>query len=608
MLNSIFVRKYSILFILLLAATSLIYSSAFVDVVGTPKAFWFYLVAGVFIALFLFIELTRHSIFKVRLNMVDIALLLFYFYILLRLIVTSNKSFENTYFISLTFLVHIYFVMRRLINRQENSGEFIDKIVFGFFIICGIQVIISFIQYAGYLGQMTLLFHITGCFGNPGILANYLVCVLPVALTYALATNKRHLKITARVVCFLILVLLPLTQARTAWIAAAISLLLVVGYKYRLLEWLKRNSNTIFKKVFLAAVCLIITVASVFALYQYKADSANGRVLIWKQSVEIIKDHPVFGVGFDKFSVIYPNYQAAYFKANPNDNKAAYLAGDNINAFNEYLEMGVELGLVGLLLFVAFLFLVLKRGLTHNSSLHKQSKIVGFTIAILAILISALFSYPIHDNTIILHLIVYSSIIASQIEPKSKSFTISRTGLQSVFILYLVLFVFFFRIQFQRFQAEKDWFRVALKTASGHWEPRSYDRLYNIMQYNPNFLYNYGAELSIQGEYRKSIVILKEAALNMNNTDLYYFLGNSYEAVGDMLNAKACFLKANYIMPHKFLPKYRLVHLYRETNQMEKAIKIARTLVNMKPKVDLPVVQDIKKEMQMFLDSQELDQ
>jgi O-antigen ligase len=365
--------------------------------VGTPKAFWFNITAGLFITFFLFTEIKKSNTLRIRLALPDFLLLSFYIYTVGRLLFTSNKQFGSQPFISFSLLVVIYFVMHRLLNSFQDKAVAIEKILFGLILLGGVQSVIGLFQYAGYLNQMTTGYHITGCFGNPGILANYLVCVLPVALVYALESNKPYIKIPAVIVFFLILVLLVLSRARASWIAGVIVLMFILSVKYNLLQKLKRRLNSTFKRALFVLVFTTLSVSSLYGLYQYKLDSANGRLFIWNQSLKIIKERPVFGTGFNTFPVIYPAYQAAYFKENPEAIKHGYLAGDNINAFNEFIEIAVELGIIGLLLFLSFLFVIFKEAV-NSIKLRNTPELIISISSIMAIVITAFFSYPFHNN------------------------------------------------------------------------------------------------------------------------------------------------------------------------------------------------------------------
>jgi O-antigen ligase len=72
----------------------------------------------------------------------------------------------------------------------------------------------------------------------------------------------------------------------------------------------------------------------------------GSRVDLWVDMLPLVPDFPVFGVGLNAFSSVYPLYQTVW-------------RGDWIGeAHNEYLQVLFDLGLVGALLVSALLFLV----------------------------------------------------------------------------------------------------------------------------------------------------------------------------------------------------------------------------------------------------------
>ena len=110
------------------------------------------------------------------------------------------------------------------------------------------------------------------------------------------------------------------------------------------------------KYVFVASICLL-TIPALLFLYNYKKDSANGRLLVWTVSANIFQDYPLFGTGTGGFQANYMNYQADYFRANP-EFKYKMLVDENCYAFNEPIRCGVEYGIVGLFMMGAMLYAV----------------------------------------------------------------------------------------------------------------------------------------------------------------------------------------------------------------------------------------------------------
>ena len=170
-----------------------------------------------------------------------------------------------------------------------------------------------------------------------------------------------------------ILLVLPAARSRAAWLGAIAGIAYLAWHKYNLRELFKQRSvkrrshQTRSIKLFkhsirvrnsvLATMLIIVLAATTLGLYHYKKDSADGRLLIWTVTSNIIKDNPLLGVGQDRFKAHYMDYQADYFRNNPGS-KYEQVADDNQYAFNEALLAWSENGLIGLILLLAILCFV----------------------------------------------------------------------------------------------------------------------------------------------------------------------------------------------------------------------------------------------------------
>jgi O-antigen ligase len=77
------------------------------------------------------------------------------------------------------------------------------------------------------------------------------------------------------------------------------------------------------------------------------------RVSLYQNTANMISKHPFIGVGINTFSKNHGNYKLATVEA-------VTKTDDIIYAHNNFLQMGGEMGLLGLGVFLVFLFLVLK--------------------------------------------------------------------------------------------------------------------------------------------------------------------------------------------------------------------------------------------------------
>jgi O-antigen ligase len=76
-----------------------------------------------------------------------------------------------------------------------------------------------------------------------------------------------------------------------------------------------------------------------------------GRARIWADAVRLVPDFPLLGVGFNAFGTAYPRYQTIW--------KSNWIG----EAHNEYLQVLIDLGLLGAVLASALLLLLLRAAL-----------------------------------------------------------------------------------------------------------------------------------------------------------------------------------------------------------------------------------------------------
>jgi O-antigen ligase len=123
-------------------------------------------------------------------------------------------------------------------------------------------------------------------------------------------------------------------------------------------------------------------------LYFLKRDSADGRLLIWQTTWNMIKDKPIAGHGYGAFNAKYMLYQAEYLDASP-DSRYSALADNVLHPFNEYLFALSEHGFIG------FGVLILLGLFTVRCYLRKpdRTKFIAL-LSLLSLAVFSCFSYP----------------------------------------------------------------------------------------------------------------------------------------------------------------------------------------------------------------------
>ena len=95
-------------------------------------------------------------------------------------------------------------------------------------------------------------------------------------------------------------------------------------------------------------------------MYQMKRDSADGRLLVWKVSASMIAEHPM-GCGYGLFPKHYNLRQAEYFHEEHGTETERRNASFVYMAYNDFLEHGVEGGVLGMLFLAGFYAMTITR-------------------------------------------------------------------------------------------------------------------------------------------------------------------------------------------------------------------------------------------------------
>ncbi|MCM8788651.1 MAG: O-antigen ligase family protein, partial [Candidatus Omnitrophica bacterium] len=227
-------------------------------------------------------------------------------------------------------------------------------------------------------------------FGRRNFAAEFLVLMLPWSL-FALLVSKRFCKLLFVVIFFLLVFHLFLTFTRASWIGFIFSML-VAG-----ILLLKPDLNTALRKASAIFLILLFVFKAYAGVFQFEKGTLKSRLLIWKTSIEMIRNRPISGYGTGNFEVAY--YKFASEKEDvflPQDRRVD-------RAHNEFIEVAVENGLVGLFLFLFFIFAIYRMfwWIYTGKKGGSGEKIVSvFAItSISGILVNSLASFPLQTSS-----------------------------------------------------------------------------------------------------------------------------------------------------------------------------------------------------------------
>ncbi len=402
--KNILLVPVTVIIALLIIAVPFYMPDALMNTVQTGKTI-FFLYALLIIFPVAVLTVFLGPVFKhLSFGLIDLTVLGWFIYII------SKNTIDKTPF-SLLYAgfigLAIFYLVLRFIKNEQLKWLFIALIIAG-----AIQAVYGNLQLWGYYPSHHYRFKLTGSFFNPGPYAGYLALMLPVALGVWLFYIKTEqvraaglfvnslnsaVRYLSGLTIVTIVLVLPASQSRAAWLAVLVSSGYLLAVKYPVVHKIKKLKLSLRQKV--ASVLLIVTllVTGLTGMYYLKKDSANGRALIWKVTLNIIAGHPFTGTGTNGFKANYMDYQAGYFKTNPGSNEAM-LAGDTNYAFNELLQQTAEHGLTGsLLLALVFISVFAGNGYKKQKSAERhgnQQFVVIAKAVLLSFVVFAMFSYP----------------------------------------------------------------------------------------------------------------------------------------------------------------------------------------------------------------------
>lgn len=435
-------------------------------------------------------------------------------------------------------------------------------------IICIIEALYGLLQYYNNIQDFEHPIFI-GSFDNPAGFDSCLCFGLPFLLWHAKKSNKAINRWFYIIGIFIVLFAILISHSRTGIITALATLLIIGLHNFQKDKFIK----------FLVFIFIIIAITTF--CYFLKKDSADGRLLIWRCSLDMFLDKPLFGHGFDSFRKYYMYYQADYFYRNPNS-ILQQLADSVHTPFNEYIRLLVNFGVVGCSIAIISIYLLFKRCRLH---------LCVFTLSIMSIAIFSFTSYPFsYPFTWIIFIFSFINIL-----PKFnyKSFKIKNLA---IIIMAISLYISYKTII--QIISEKEWHQADITN-----QLYLYNDFKQDLFDNPYFLYNFSAKLYGRNQLEHSLDVAIECRKHFADYDLEFLLGNIYMKQHNYDMAIKKYILCTNMCPSRFLPYSQLLQLYIETGNNTLAYKTA-LLINNKPiKISTPIVHVIKRQAKIYLNT-----
>ena len=597
------------------------------------KDFWVKGIALLLLLYFILVNLFSKRQKTLQFNAVDLALLAFLgystAYILLQ---DAVLLYLEVYALQVTMLF-IYGILRWYFSRiSKQELYFLMGFIAIFLVLVSMgQTVVCLLQLFGEDSSYNGYFKMTGSFANPAPLAFLLALSIPVSLSLVLGLDrlqelavpkveypnrnaflrkrgKQFIKFLCGLNLILAFMLLALLHIRTGWLMALAGSAVVVALLYQ------RHIFLLVRKIglWLRLACAILLLGVCLGGYYLKKGSADGRLFIYEVTLDKILERPFVGQGYNGFYANYNRWQGEWFNNHLEEpvGDKAFLAGNVTMAYNTYLETWVNLGLLGLCLFLLPLVVLFHKLIKTQKSLQeptfKKLFILGLSGVLIALLVGALTYTPLEDSVGKLWYFISLACLASLL-PLRQWRIVMRTRLAQLrlpvftagFALVVMVTVYQYRLyrDFKAWEEDRYW----LTTGTYAQAVDYYTPLYPTLKHEHLFIQEYAKALALNGQPKESIRVLEAGEAYGTDVFASITLGDSHRALKDYNAAENAYTEAVFMHPGMFYPRYLLVNLYREWGEVDKAKTEAEKCLQLPVKVASPAIDQMKNELNAFL-------
>lgn len=483
------------------------------------------------------------------------------------------------------------------IRSEKHSSVFYMSAIGALILVGGVEAVWGLRQIYGFASSNHALYSLTGSFYNPGPYSGYLAMVFPVCLSEWLNLNKKEnrtwieqgLYYIVAVLLLMILCVLPAGMSRSAWIAAIISGVWVYGMHDSWVTRLKsigiKYKKRIIPAIIVGGVLLIIVG---YALFHLKANSASGRLFMWKISSMAMAEQPFTGHGTGSFAEAYGQAQENYFARGDYADWEELVAGSPEYAFNEYLQVAVEYGIPVLLLILSGIGFCLWKGV--------RERCYAACGGVISFLVFAFSSYPLQIPGFA---IAFCVLLAACVIGCSRWLLLLFAAMMA--------WVGVYNIRYNQYEDGKKWASCRMLYNVGAYgaAKEGYEKLYLVLNDRGAFLFEYGHSLHRSEEYEASNKILKEAEKFSSDPMVLNIIGKNYQGMGKYEEAERWLIRSTNRLPGRIYPYYLLVKLYAEPgfHRPDRLQQMADKVLTKEPKVQSTAVREMRAEVKKILET-----
>lgn len=478
-------------------------------------------------------------------------------------LLANNQIIITSIYLLLLLLTYLYF---RIVRAKVDLTIIYIAILIATALFSITTYLIHF-EVSEIVKRYFIIYHNTAIYG--GCIGIFITVIIAFLVFYGY--KKSEIVYTSITVLAITIPAFIINNSRASWIALFIVILALLSIKYR--YCLALNKKTLIVYLLLISVLILTT-------YFLRPNSAKGRVLIWKVSVEMIQDKPILGHGIDGFKRNYMHYQANYLKTKGNKTDK-YLASNNYLTYNEPIRILVEYGIVGLVVYLSIWCIIFfKMGRKDFISITCKAIFLFYFIF-------SLFSFPKQILFLQLVLLLSFVLLMSRTEEKyltktifslSKKTLMFGGGLITILSLSYTAYLHLSLKEFDKLLKDR-------KELNTQEKVKQYKRLEEVMSEDVLFMTCYSKLLMHNENYKEALEKIKVLEKIYPHNELYIEKGYCYQQLKNYRLAEENYWYSNNMVPSRQKARAKLALLYMEMGLVDDAKNIAKEVLNEEVKV-----------------------
>ncbi len=344
--------------------------------------------AEIIITFFAFIFKVLRGKRSFRLELLDLFVLIFSVFMFFGGIFSVSPSTSIPPACVFVCFLSVYFLIVNLIKTKELLSKLFLSSIFSFLICSLYGIYQNFFATPDTTWTDEDMFseietRVVSTFENPNVFGEYLIMLIPVAIAFVMIAKSFSGKSLSFFSLFAAILALVYTWSRGAWLGCIASLIIY---------FVIINRHTLGAYILgIIAVPLAIPILPESIIQRFSSignmtdSSTSYRVYIWEASFNMLRDYLVSGIGIGSgaFQCVYSEYALSGIETAP-------------HSHNLYLQILLELGVLGFAVFIFTMFLFFSKVFTFmKDSGSRELKLIIGAVAcgLLAILAQGLTDY-----------------------------------------------------------------------------------------------------------------------------------------------------------------------------------------------------------------------